>query len=156
MKNKYYPEEEIQVNDLYFVCYMVERVARKIRQRNKYVVNANGGDNLVHLLSVAIVLHCENPLKIVDEWIEDYSLKSGAFDISEVDPELANIIPTALQMGRVYQRLICDTAAADEDYAYGIMRVYNDEICFTIDNYNCNAFYEPSYVIARAYMNGGF
>ena len=23
------------------------------------------------------------------------------------------------------------------------------------DNYNCSAFYEPSYVIARAYQNGG-
>ena len=38
----------------------------------------------------------------------------------------------------------------------GIMRVYNDEICDVIDNYNCSAFYEPSYVIARAYQNGGF
>ena len=25
-----------------------------------------------------------------------------------------------------------------------------------IYNYNCSAFYEPSYVIARAYQNGGF
>ena len=24
------------------------------------------------------------------------------------------------------------------------------------DNYNCSAFYEPSYVIARAYQNGRF
>lgn len=23
-------------------------------------------------------------------------------------------------------------------------------------NYNCSAYYEPSYVIARAYYNGGF
>lgn len=41
-------------------------------------------------------------------------------------------------------------------YVDGIMRVYNDEICDVIDNYNCSAFYEPSYVIARAYQNGGF
>ena len=25
-----------------------------------------------------------------------------------------------------------------------------------IDNYDCSAYYEPSYVIARAYQNGGF
>jgi hypothetical protein len=25
-----------------------------------------------------------------------------------------------------------------------------------VDNYNCSAYYESSYVIARAYQNGGF
>ena len=43
-----------------------------------------------------------------------------------------------------------------EDYVDGIIRVYNDDICDVIDDYNCSAFYEPSYVIARAYQNGGF
>ena len=32
-------EEEITENDLYFLCYMIERVARKLHQRNYYVVN---------------------------------------------------------------------------------------------------------------------
>ena len=32
----------------------------------------------------------------------------------------------------------------------------NHEICDVIDNYNCSAYYEPSYVIARAYYEGGF
>ena len=43
-----------------------------------------------------------------------------------------------------------------ENYVEGLIRVYNDEICETIDNYNASAYYEPSYVIARAYLNGGF
>ena len=42
MKNKYFPEEEIELNDLYFVCYMIERVARHIHQKNRYVVNTIG------------------------------------------------------------------------------------------------------------------
>ena len=42
MKNKYFPEEEIQLDDVYFICYMIERVARHIKQKNKYVVNAIG------------------------------------------------------------------------------------------------------------------
>lgn len=33
MKNKYFPDEEIEMNDLYFVCYMIERVARHIKQK---------------------------------------------------------------------------------------------------------------------------
>ena len=36
------------------------------------------------------------------------------------------------------------------------IRVYNDEICNTIDSYTNGAFFEPSYVIARAYKEGEF
>ena len=103
MKNKYFPEEDIGKNALFFVCYVIERVARHIHQRNRYVVNAIGKAGLYHLLSVANVLHAENPLKVEDDWIKEYNLKSSDFD-----------------------------------------------------NYNCSAFYEPSYVIARAYQAGGF
>jgi hypothetical protein len=59
MKNKYFPDEEIEENDLFFVCSMIERVARQLHQRNKYVVNTIGRDNLYHLLSVANVLHSD-------------------------------------------------------------------------------------------------
>ena len=156
MTNKYFPDEEIKTNDLYFICYMIERVARKLHQKNSYVVNAIGKDNLEHLISLANVLHSENPLQVEDDWIEEYDLKEGNFDITAIDSELADQVPTALEMGKVYQRLIADTAVTEEDYVDGILRVYNNEICDTIDNYNCSAFYEPSYVIARAYQNGGF
>ena len=53
-------------------------------------------------------------------------------------------------------RLILETLSPDENYVEAILRVYNDDICKTIDNYNCSAYYEPSYVIARAYQDGGF
>ena len=156
MKNIYFPDEDIEIDDLIFVCYMIERVARHIHQRNRYVVNTIGRDGFYHLLSVANVLHAENPLKVEDDWIRDYELKSGDFDITIVDKDLAEIIPTALDMGKVYQRLIVDTMNTKEDYVDGILRVYNDELCDVIDNYNCSAFYEPSYYIARAYQAGGF
>ena len=156
MKNKYFPDEDIKINDLYFMCYMIERVARNIKQKNRYVVNAIGRDGLYHLISCAEVLHCENPLKVEADWINDYELEKGNYDIADVDSELASIIPTPMDMGAVYQRLILNTLSSKEDYVDGIIRVYNDDICEVIDNYNCSAFYEPSYVIARAYQNGGF
>lgn len=156
MKNKYFPDEDITDNDLYFICYMIERVARKLKQHNKYVVNSIGHDELFHLLSCANVLHSENPEKVEADWIKDYKLSAGNFDITHVNTELAPIIPSALDMGAVYQRLICDTLESKEDFVDGIIRVYNDPICEVIDNYNCSAFYEPSYVIARAYQQGGF
>ena len=156
MTNKFFPEEQISENDLYFLCYMIERVARKLHQRNKYIVNSIQKDEWERLISLANVLHCENPLKIEAEWIEEYSLEKGEFDITEVDPDLVNEIPSETQMGKVYTRLILSTLQPGEDYIDGMIRVYNDEICDMIDNYNSSAYYEPSYVITRAYNNGGF
>ena len=98
MTNKVFPEEQITENDLYFLCYMIEPIARKLHQENKYVVTSIPKD----------------------EW-----------------PILSTLQP-------------------EEDYIDGMIRVYNDEICDTIDNYNSSAYYEPSYVITRAYNNGGF
>lgn len=64
---------------------MIERVARKIHQRNYYVVNAIGKSELEHLISVANVLHCENPLQVEDDWIKEYELKTGDYDVTDID-----------------------------------------------------------------------
>ena len=156
MTNIYFPDEEITTNDLYFVCYMIERLARRLHQKKRYVVNKIGREGLCHLLSVANVLHAENPLAVEDTWIRDYDLQTGTIDVMAVDKSLVDEIPTSLQMGKVYQRLIKDTMLPEENYADGIIRVYNDALCDVLDNYNCSAYYEPSYVIARAYLEGGF
>lgn len=156
MTNRFFEDEEITDNDLYFLCYMIERVARKLHQRNKYVVNHIAKVEWERLISLANVLHCENPLKIEEEWIEEYDLEKGDFDITKVDSELVKEIPYPTQMGKVYMRLILATLQPEEDYVDGMIRVYNDEICEMIDNYNCSAYYEPSYVITRAYNDGGF
>ena len=155
MMNIYF-EEEVTENDLYFLCYMIERVARKLHQRNSYVVNHISREEWLRLISLANVLHCENPLKIEADWIEDYKLENGEFNISQVNPDWVTKIPTEVQMGKVYKRLIVDTLLPNENYVDALIRIYNDEICEIIDNYNCSAYYEPSYVIARAYNEGGF
>lgn len=156
MTNVFFEDEIVTENDLYFICYMIERVSRKIQQRNSYVVNKITKEEWRRLISLANVLHCENPLKVMDEWIDEYQLQQGSFDVTDVDKELVETIPSPTQMGKVYMRLIVDTLMPNEDYIDALIRIYNDEICLKIDDYNCSAYYEPSYVITRAYLNGGF
>lgn len=139
MINKYF-DEPIVENDLFYTCFLIEKVSRHLHQRNAYVVNKLGYDPLYHLISVANVLHSENSDQVVCDVIEEY--------------ELCTNLPSELDMGKVYTRLIVDTLYPDEDYIEGILRIYNDEICITLDDYNNGAYYEPSYVIARAYKNG--
>ena len=156
MTNVFFPEDKVDTNDLYFVCYMIERIARQLKQPNKYVVNAMGHDELAKKLSLADVLHSENPLAVAADWIDEYHLEPGNYDVEAVDPELCSSIPTATQMGKVYKRLILNTLLNEEDFADGILRIYNNPICEVIDNYNSSAYYEPSPFIARSYYAGGF
>lgn len=156
MTNVFFPEDEISTDDLYFVCYMIERTARQLKQPNKYVANMMGHNELAKKLSLADVLHSANPLAVASDWIEEYGMQPGNFDVTQVDAELCPEIPTATQMGKVYKRLILNTMQSNEDYADAIIRVYNNPICEVIDNYNTSAYYEPSPYIARSYYAGGF
>lgn len=156
MQNVLFSEDTVTENDLYFLCYMIERIARTLKQHNRYVVNTIPEGEWLRLISLADVLHSENPLQVEHDWIQEYKLQEGNFDITKVDPELTDYIPTETQMGKVYTRLIVDTLQPGENYVHGMIRVYNDPICELIDYYDCGAFYEPSYVIARAYLNGTF
>lgn len=156
MTNKFFKEERITDNDLFFVCYMIERVARRLHQPNRYVVEAMGYDALYRQMSLASVLHSENPLKVERDWIEENHLAEGDFDVTRVRKDLQVHIPTPTQMGKVYMRLILNTMTDGEDWVRALMRVYSSPICATLDNYNSSAYYEPSPLIARAYADGGF
>ena len=135
---------------------MIERIARQQKQPNKYVANAMGHDELAKKLSLADVLHSANPLAVAADWTEEYHLQPGTHDVTKVDPSLCSRIPTAIQMGKVYKRLILSTLKDGEDYADGILRVYNSTLCKKLDDYNCSAYYEPSSYITSSYYAGDF
>ena len=156
MTNVFFPDEQVSKDDVYFVCYMIERIARQLKQPKKYIVNAMGHDELVNKLSLADTLHSENPLAVEADWTNEYNLQPGDYDVTKVDPNLCTNIPTSTQMGKVYKRLVIDTLQPGEDYADAILRVYNNPICDIIDNYNTSAYYEPSQYIARSYYAGSF
>lgn len=155
-KNIYFPDREITYDDLKFICYMIERTARRIKQPNAYVVEHLGKDELMRNLSLADVLHCENPDDVADRWIADYHLEDGTKDVLNVDKELTPTPPIAIQMGKVYARLIMSVLNSGDNVADKLSEVYHSPICEKLDNYNCSAYYEPSYFITRAYLQGNF
>lgn len=156
MNNIYFPEEHIGFNEIYFVCYMIERTARQIKRHNCYVVEHLGAGGLQRQLSIANTNHCLNPDQVVAEWIEEYELHKGDFDVTAVDPRFTDKVPTDIQMGKVYARLISSVEPMQENLVTAIQRVYASEICKAIDNYNSSAYYEPSYVQTRAFLAGCF
>lgn len=156
MKNVFFPDEEVTKDDLFYQCSLIERIARKLKQPNRYVVNSMGKQALSEKLSLASVMHSENQQAVVVRLIDEYRMQSGNYDVTCVNTDLVNQIPSEQDMGKVYARLILSTLSSREDYADGILRIYNDQICFIIDNYNGSAYYEPSYYLTRCYYSGTF
>ena len=101
MRNKYF-DELVTENDLFYVCFMIEKTSRFLHQRNQYVVIQLGYDHLYHLISVANVLHSDNPDKEVHDLIDEYKLEYGSFHVENVNSELCSHIPTELEMGILY------------------------------------------------------
>ncbi len=156
MKNIYFPEETIGFNEIFFVCYMIERTARHIKQRNRYVVEHLGDEGLKRQLSIANTIHSMNPEQVVADWIEEYGLEQGDTDVTKVDHRFTDKVPTDIQMGKVYARLVQSVTSDNESLSATIRSVYASPICDVIDNYNSSAYYEPSYVQTRAYYAGAF
>ena len=83
-------------------------------------------------------------MKVEEDWIKDYNLKAGDYDVTAVDQELASIIPSPLDMGAVYQRLIRDTIGSKEDYVDGIMKVYKMHCNYYCQSHRKSHYYTPS------------
>lgn len=156
MTNIYFPDEKITFNDLYFVCYMIERTARHVKQHNRYVVERIGREALAHQLSIAQTNHCLNPEQVVADWVSQYRIERGNVDMTRVNPQYTDRYPTPLQMGKVYARLIDSVTPDDGNYVDTTLKVYASPICEKLDDYNCSAYYEPSYVQRQAYYDGHF
>lgn len=144
--------EDKKLNDLFFVCGIIERIARKTKNTRKYTVNALGRKNIEKLYDLADVYHCENIDKVTDEFIEAGNLRTGDFD------NVANciyMVPTYWDIGRVYQRLVRMVMQAQgKEPMDALLEVYNSWITEYIDDYNSNMYYSNPGYIFQSYNEG--
>ena len=131
-------------NDLFYVCSLVEYLARKTKNTKKYIVEIIGKEKIRKIYELASVYHCENIDKIVDELVNEFNIKMGDYDIIS---NAKYSIPTHWDIGKVYQRLIIMISKSEEEYLDNMIEVLNSWIIEKIDNYNSNMYYEnPSYI----------
>lgn len=133
-----------EMNDLFFVCSMIEKVSRESKQKQSYVINKIGKENINRLYRYADVFHCENPDKISYELIENNNIEIGTYDkILRCKYK----IPTYWEIGEIYARLIINVNK--ENIIDTLFEVYNSWIEEIMDNYNSSFYYEsPEYHLA--------
>ncbi len=140
---------KISEDDVFYVCTMIEYVARTTHNRVRDIVNAMTDDNLKHQLKIAEVNHCLSFEQVCDEWIEDYKIKDGTFDNVTA---CKYTVPSVTAIGRVYQRLIFDVMK--EDLISTIRKVYNSFISDEISDFNSSLYYSNPDYLRCSYEEG--
>ena len=128
-------------NDLFFVCSLIELIARKTKNTKKCIIEK--------IYELAEVYHSENIEKVSDELIEQCNIKIGEYDIIS---ECKCRIPTIWELGRIYQRLIIMVNNNKEEYIDTLLKVLSSWIIKKIDNYNSSMYFESPEYIYKCYV----
>lgn len=140
-------------NDIFFVCSLIEHMARQTKNHRSVVVNALGKDKLQHLFSLADIYHSENIDKVSDELIGSCAIETGPFD------NVAATIyatPTIWDIGKVYKRLIMDILKYrnSDDPIGTLIEVYSSWISRKIEDFNSSMYFENPDYIFQSYLMG--
>lgn len=135
---------DVEKDDLFYVCTMIEYVARHTKNKTRDIVNKLSDDELRHQLKVACVNHCLTFEQVCDEWIEDFCITNGSFDnISQC----RYTVPTETSIGRLYQMLIFNVADKFPDIISTIRAVYDSFMSDEISDFNTSFYYgNPDYL----------
>ncbi|KAA6336262.1 hypothetical protein EZS27_015578 [termite gut metagenome] len=144
--------EKKEYNDLFFVCSLIEYIARRTKNHRDIVVNAIGKEKLEHIYDLADVYHCENIDKITDEIIQQHQLIESTFD-NVADCQYS--IPTHWDIGKVYKRLIVDVCNNQHKKPVdALIEIYNSWLSRKIEDYNSSTYYENQSYLYKSYMEG--
>ena len=134
---------EKRKDDIYYVCTMIEYVARETNNHRRDIVGCLSKKNIEHQLKVAEVNHCLSFEQVSDEWVEQYAITEGKYNTID---NCKYSVPTVTSIGRVYQQLVLSTMEECEE-AQAIMDVFSSFISDEISNFNSNVYYSnPDYL----------
>lgn len=131
-------------NNIFFVCTLIESIARKTKNHRKIVVQKLGLNGIKHHLQYADINHCLPLEQVTDEVINAYMIPTGNFDtISQCKYKT----PTVTSIGRLYQRLILDVHQNNESWEKTINDVFSSFLSDEISNFNSSVYYSsPDYL----------
>lgn len=141
---------EKRKDDIYYVCTMIEFVARATKNRRRDVVKNFSVKNIEHQLKVAEVNHCLSFEQVSEEWVEQYDIEMGNYDTVS---ECKYAVPSVTAIGRVYQQLVLAIAEMNEE-AQAIIDVFSSFISDEISNFNSNVYYSTPDYLKCSYEEG--
>lgn len=128
-------------NDLFYVCSLIEFIARETKNRRKVVVESIGEQGLHKLLKDASVNHCLSFEQVCEEVVSCYRIPTGNF---ETVLNCKYSVPRYTDIGKLYSIIILNE---NYDAVSGMVRVFSSSVCDLISNFNSDLYYQnPSYL----------
>lgn len=141
-----------KLDNVFFVCSLIEYISRKTKNKKKYIVEKIGRDKLEKIYDLSSVYHSENIEKITDELIYENEINNGNYDVLYNNKN--SNPPSFWDMGKVYVRLIRDISDNENDYIDKLVEVMTSWIIEKFDNYDSSLYFEnPSYIY-NCYIEG--
>lgn len=138
-------------NDLFYLCALIEYIARQTKNRNRVIVNAIGKERLTKIYKLADVYHSDNIARVADDLIQECKIENDYFDITDIEYS----VPTYWDIAKVYKRLIINVSQdKTSQYINTLITVYNSWIADKIDDYNSSFYYDTSDCIYQSYLVG--
>lgn len=141
---------EKQKDDIYYVCSLIEFIARKTKNHRQDVIRHFSKADVERQLRLAEVNHCLSFEQVADELIEDYGISDGNFDTVK---ECRYDVPSFLSIGMLYQELVLSTMK-NEDAAQGIIDIFSSFISDEISDFNSNVYYTNPDYLRCSYLEG--
>ena len=130
-------------NDLFYVCSLIEYIARQTRNKRKVVVDCLGIDGIKKQLHDASVNHCLSFEQVSDEVINDYKIPLGDFD------SITNCkykVPSFQDIGKLYAILV-ESSVENGDLSREVMNIFSSFISDEISRFNTDLYYQnPDYI----------
>jgi hypothetical protein len=144
--------EDKNLNNLFFLCSLIEYIGRKTKNHRKVIVNAIGKENLQHIFDLADVYHSENMDKLAFELTDKHNIEDGIFDNIE---SAKYSIPTHWDIGKVYKRLIIYICQNNKNPLIDTLsEVYNSWLSRKIEDFNSSIYYESPEYLFQSYLKG--
>ncbi len=136
-------------SNLFFVCSLIEYIARGTKNRRLDVVRQLG-DDLSRIYKYADVFHCEPIEKVADDFIQKDNISDGNYDNLS---KYKYTIPDYWDIGEVFARLIED-CYEEENVIKGIKEVYASWMAEKILNFNSDLYYQSREYLAVCCREG--
>ncbi len=134
---------EKERNDFFYVCSLIEYVARQTKNKRGAITAALGKDGVEKQLHDAEVNHCLSFEQVSDELIEYYQIPMGNFDTIT---SCKYSIPSFMDIGKLYSIMIEDCAEPGKEVDE-LLGIFSSFISDEISDFRTDLYYQnPSYL----------
>ena len=132
--------ESREANALFYLCSLIEYIARKTKNRRNDIVAQLDDGRLRKILDLADVYHSDNIERVASDFIEEAQIEAGGYDNVA---SCRYAVPSFWDIGKVYKRLILGVSRdIGIDVVSALKRVYESFMAEKIDDYNSSVYYD--------------